>query len=145
MGGTTGPATIAGVLAVQHAEVLATVVLGQAAREGSPFVYGGLPVMASLRTGAAQFGAPEFSRLAVATAQLAHLCGLPVRAGPVEATAIGNLAVQAIAAGELASIAEARELAARSFRITTYEPSGDWDEARARFAAITARTAAPAS
>ena len=37
--------------------------------------------MASLRTGAAQFGAPEFSRLAVATAQLAHLCGLPVRAG----------------------------------------------------------------
>ena len=81
MGGTTGPATVAGVLAVQHAEVLATLVLGQAAREGSPFVYGGLPVMASLRTGAAQFGAPEFSRLAVATAQLAHLCGLPVRAG----------------------------------------------------------------
>ena len=81
MGGTTGPATIAGVLAVQHAEVLATLVLGQAAREGSPFVYGGLPAMASLRTGAAQFGSPEFSRLAVATAQLAHLCGLPVRAG----------------------------------------------------------------
>jgi glycine betaine---corrinoid protein Co-methyltransferase len=81
MGGTTGPATVAGVLSVQHAEVLAAVVLGQAAREGSPFVYGGLPVMASLRTGAAQFGAPEFSRMAVATAQLAHLCGLPVRAG----------------------------------------------------------------
>jgi trimethylamine--corrinoid protein Co-methyltransferase len=81
MGGTTGPATVAGVLAVQHAEVLATLVLGQAAREGSPFIYGGLPVMASLRTGAALFGAPEFSRLAVATAQLAHLCGLPVRAG----------------------------------------------------------------
>ena len=81
MGGTTGPATLAGVLAVQHAEVLATVVLGQAAREGSPFVYGGLPVMASLRTGAARFAGPEFVRLAVATAQLAHLCGLPVRAG----------------------------------------------------------------
>jgi trimethylamine--corrinoid protein Co-methyltransferase len=81
MGGTTGPATLAGVLAVQHAEVLAALVLGQAAREGSPFVYGGLPVMASLRTGAAQFGGPEFVRMAVATAQLAHLCGLPVRAG----------------------------------------------------------------
>jgi trimethylamine--corrinoid protein Co-methyltransferase len=81
MGGTTGPATVAGVLAVQHAEVLAALVLGQAAREGSPFVYGGLPVMASLRTGAAQFGGPEFARMAVATAQLAHLCGLPVRAG----------------------------------------------------------------
>jgi trimethylamine--corrinoid protein Co-methyltransferase len=81
MGGTTGPATIAGVLAVQHAEVLAALVLGQAVREGSPFVYGGLPVMASLRTGAALFGSPEFSQLAVATARLAHLCGLPVRAG----------------------------------------------------------------
>jgi trimethylamine--corrinoid protein Co-methyltransferase len=81
MGGTTGPASLPGVLVVQHAEVLATLVLAQAACEGSPFVYGGLPVMASLRTGAARFAGPEFARLAVATAQLAHLCGLPVRAG----------------------------------------------------------------
>ena len=56
MGGTTGPATLAGVLAVQHAEVLAALVLAQAAREGSPFVYGGVSAMASLRTGAALFG-----------------------------------------------------------------------------------------
>jgi rhamnulokinase len=71
--------------------------------------------------------------------------GLPVRAGPVEATAIGNLGVQAIAAGELASVAEARELTARSFPIIEYEPSGDWSEARARFDAVCARrTAAPA-
>ena len=81
MGGTTGPATPAGVLAVQHAEVLAALALTQAAREGAPFVYGGLPVMASLRTGAARFAGPQFARMAVATAQLAHLCGLPVRAG----------------------------------------------------------------
>ncbi len=70
--------------------------------------------------------------------------GLPVRAGPVEATAIGNLAVQAIAAGELASVAEARELAARSFPITSYDPAGDWTEARARFAAIVTRPSSPA-
>jgi rhamnulokinase len=70
--------------------------------------------------------------------------GLPVRAGPVEATAIGNLAVQAIAAGELSTIAEARELAARSFTITTYEPSGDWVAARERFTALCARTVAHA-
>ena len=67
--------------------------------------------------------------------------GLPVRAGPVEATAIGNLAVQAITAGELASVAEARELVARSFPVTAYDPEGDWVEARARFAAILARHA----
>ncbi len=74
----------------------------------------------------------------------ADATGLPVRAGPVEATAIGNVAVQAIAAGELASVVEARELAARSFPITTYEPSGDWSEARARFAELTRRATAPA-
>jgi len=81
MGGTTGPATPAGVLVVQHAEVLAALVLAQAAAEGSPFIYGGLSTMASLRTGAAHFGTPEFARMAVATVQLAHHCGLPVRAG----------------------------------------------------------------
>ena len=69
----------------------------------------------------------------------ASATGLPVRAGPVEATASGNLCVQAIAAGELASIAEARELVARSFPVTIYEPSGDWAEARARFTDVAAR------
>jgi len=106
MGGTTGPATIAGVLAVQHAEVLAALVLGQSAREGSPLVYGGVPVMASLRTGAAQFGAPEFSRLAVATAQLAHLCGLPVRAGAAatDAHAVDGRAMAESAEGLSAAV-----------------------------------------
>jgi len=106
MGGTTGPATIAGVLAVQHAEVLATLVLAQAAREGSPFVYGGVSVMASLRTGSAQFGAPEFSRLAAATAGLAHLCGLPVRAGAAstDAHAVDGRAMAESAEGLSAAV-----------------------------------------
>jgi len=38
-------------------------------------------------------------------------------------------------------VAEARELTARSFPLTTYDPAGDWSEARARFAAVCARTA----
>lgn len=59
--------------------------------------------------------------------------GLPVTAGPVEATAAGNLIVQAMAAGELGSIAEARALVAASFPMRTYEPAGEWSEARARF------------
>lgn len=78
----------------------------------------------------------------------ADATGLPVRAGPVEATAIGNLAVQAIAAGELADVAEARELVARSFPITSHAPAGDWTEARARFEALLAacgRTPTPAA
>ena len=109
MGGTTGPATLAGVLAVQHAEVLAALVLAQAAREGAPFVYGGVSAMASLRTGAALFGAPEFARLARATAGLAHRCGLPVRAGAavtdahaVDARALAESAAGLSAAGAFA-------------------------------------------
>ena len=66
----------------------------------------------------------------------ADAAGLPVRAGPVEATMIGNLVVQAMALGELAGVAEGRELVARSFPITTYHPLADWSEPRARFAAL---------
>ena len=41
MGGTTAPLTLAGLLAVQHAELLAGLVLTQLARPGCPFLYGG--------------------------------------------------------------------------------------------------------
>jgi trimethylamine--corrinoid protein Co-methyltransferase len=101
MGGTTGPATLAGVLTVQHAEVLAALALSQAAREGAPFVYGAVSAMASLRTGAALFGAPEFARLARATAGLARRCGLPVRAGAAvtDAHAVDARALAESAAG----------------------------------------------
>jgi rhamnulokinase len=68
----------------------------------------------------------------------ADASGRPVVAGPVEATAIGNIAIQAIAAGELAGIGQARELVARSFPVSTYEPRADWSEARARYAAMVA-------
>jgi rhamnulokinase len=63
----------------------------------------------------------------------ADATAVPVLAGPIEATAIGNLIVQAIAIGELASLAEARALVARSFPARTYEPQRDRSEARARF------------
>ena len=66
----------------------------------------------------------------------ANATGLPVMAGPVEATMIGNLVVQGIAMGDLAGVGEARELIRRSFPITTFEPADDWSEPRARFAAL---------
>lgn len=59
-----------------------------------------------------------------------------VISGPVEATATGNLLVQAIALGELDSIAQAREVARQSFEVTEYRPNkpsaGQWDDAYAR-------------
>ena len=45
----------------------------------------------------------------------AAACGRKVTAGPVEATAIGNILVQMISAGALRNIAEARALSAKSF------------------------------
>lgn len=69
----------------------------------------------------------------------ADACGIPVAAGPEEATAIGNLMMQAIAAGEVANLNEARQIISASFELKRYEPSPDrelWDEAYARFCAL---------
>lgn len=52
----------------------------------------------------------------------ADACGLPVYAGPTEGTALGNIMVQLIAAGEVADVAAARELVARSFDIKHIDP-----------------------
>jgi rhamnulokinase len=66
----------------------------------------------------------------------ASATGLPVYAGAVEATAIGNLVVQALALDELGSLQQARALVAASFPARCYEPSGDWSAARDRFARL---------
>ena len=67
----------------------------------------------------------------------ATACGRPVYAGPVEATAIGNIAAQAIALGAIKDMWEAREIIANSFEIKEYQPEADkkaaWDEAYGRF------------
>jgi rhamnulokinase len=62
----------------------------------------------------------------------------PVHAGPAEATLVGNLLVQAIALGELDSLADARAVVRQSFSPRLYEPetSAPWREARERFAAL---------
>jgi rhamnulokinase len=65
----------------------------------------------------------------------ADATGRTVVAGPVEATAIGNVLVQAIALGQIGSVAEAREVVRRSFEVATYEPrdTAAWDQAYERY------------
>lgn len=65
----------------------------------------------------------------------ADACNRRVVAGPIEATAIGNVMMQAVAAGAVASIAEAREIIRHSFPVLEYRPqnSAAWDEAYRRF------------
>jgi rhamnulokinase len=70
----------------------------------------------------------------------AAAAGIPVLAGPEEATLLGNLLVQARAAGEIGSLDEAREVVRSSFPVAVHEPAtaDAWREARERFAALRA-------
>jgi len=52
----------------------------------------------------------------------ANATGLTVLAGPVEATALGNVIVQAMAKKVIGSLQEGRELIARSFQVKTFHP-----------------------
>jgi rhamnulokinase len=70
----------------------------------------------------------------------ADACGRPVLAGPVEATAIGNIMMQAVAAGEVGNIAEARNIIRDSFPLDEYQPRNveAWNEAYGRFTDVLA-------
>jgi rhamnulokinase len=65
----------------------------------------------------------------------ANACARPVHAGPVEATAIGNILMQATGRHKLASIRDLRTVVAGSFPVTVYEPqqTAAWAEASSRF------------
>jgi rhamnulokinase len=64
----------------------------------------------------------------------ADLTGCEVLAGPVEATALGNVLVQARAAGELGSLADMRAVSAASAKPVPFEPSISRELAEATFA-----------
>jgi len=70
----------------------------------------------------------------------ADACNRRVIAGPVEATAIGNVMMQAVAAGAVQDIAEAREVIRHSFSVEEYEPAlerGAWEAAIGVFERVT--------
>jgi len=72
----------------------------------------------------------------------ANATGRPVYAGPVEATAIGNCLIQALALGHLESLAALREVVRASFPINTYQPqdAATWEQAHTRFQQLLARS-----
>lgn len=71
----------------------------------------------------------------------ADIIGRPVLAGPVEATAIGNLLVQAWASGELGSLTELRAVVGASMPPRVYEPARERDQAEAAYARFLALSA----
>lgn len=65
------------------------------------------------------------SRNALLCQLTADATRLPVLAGPVEATAMGNVMVQALACGRVSSLEEIRAVVRLSVEVTRYEPQGD--------------------
>ncbi len=68
----------------------------------------------------------------------ADACNRVVIAGPVEATGIGNILVQAMATGDVKSLADARTIVRNSFDVKRYEPreTKRWDTAYDRFRSL---------
>jgi rhamnulokinase len=62
----------------------------------------------------------------------------PVVAGPIEATAMGNILMQALALGHIDSLAQGREVVRNSFQVRSYAPGpgAPWDEAYGRYLAL---------
>lgn len=69
----------------------------------------------------------------------ANSCGVNVKAGPQEATAIGNIMLQAKAAGEVTDIWDMRSIITKSIEQLTFEPQDKalWDEAYDNFLKVT--------
>jgi trimethylamine--corrinoid protein Co-methyltransferase len=76
--GATAPMSIAGALAQQNAEVLATVVLGQLTNPGLSVIYKGRLSMMDPRTGISVWGNPEIGIVSAATVEIAHFYSMPV-------------------------------------------------------------------
>jgi trimethylamine--corrinoid protein Co-methyltransferase len=76
--GATAPATLAGTMAQENAEILAGICLIQQIRPGTPICYGGIPHVFDMRTTQLVFAGPEQALLAVGMTQLGKSYGLPV-------------------------------------------------------------------
>ncbi len=79
MAGFMSPATLAGTLVQQTAEVLAVATLAQVVRPGAPVIYGSFASNIDMQSGAPALGTPEYTKMAFASSQIARSLGLPSR------------------------------------------------------------------
>lgn len=79
LAGSMSPATLAGTLVQQTAEVLAVVTYAQLVRPGAPVMYGSFASNVDMRSGSPALGTPEYTKAALASGQIARKFGLPFR------------------------------------------------------------------
>ena len=76
--GVSAPATVAGTLAQENAEILAAICITQLIREGMPVCYGGICHAFDMRTMQIIFGGPEQAIFSIAMSQIGKYYGFPV-------------------------------------------------------------------
>lgn len=81
LAGAMAPVTVAGALALSHAEALAGITLAQIVRPGAPVVYGAFNSNVDMRSGAPVFGTPAHVQANLGAGQLARYIKLPWRSG----------------------------------------------------------------
>ena len=79
LAGSMSPATLAGTLVQQTAEVLAVLTYAQLVRPGAPVMYGSFASNVDMRSGSPALGTPEYTKAAQASGQIARRLGLPFR------------------------------------------------------------------
>ncbi len=79
LAGSMSPATIAGTLAQQTAEVLAVTTLAQVVKPGARIIYGSFASNVDMMSGAPALGTPEYTKAALASGQIARRLHLPLR------------------------------------------------------------------
>jgi trimethylamine--corrinoid protein Co-methyltransferase len=79
LAGSMSPATLAGTLVQQTAEVLAVVTYAQIVKPGARVMYGSFASNVDMRSGSPALGTPEYTKCALASGQIARKLGLPFR------------------------------------------------------------------
>jgi len=77
LAGGTAPASLAGLLVQQNAEVLSSISIARCVNKNPKIIYGSVSCPLDMRSGAAATGSPEFSLIGVGAIQLAKFYGLP--------------------------------------------------------------------
>ncbi len=91
LAGAMAPATVAGAVTQQNAEVLGCIALTQAAVRGAPTFYGHFTSNVDMRSGSPAFGTPEYAQSVIISGQLARRYDLPLRSSNTTASACVDL------------------------------------------------------
>jgi len=90
--GASTPATLAGAIVLNNAEILFGLTLAQLVRPGAPMIYGAAVTAADMRTGAPAYGLPDMQRGTIISGQMARRYNMPLRASNFSSSNVPDFA-----------------------------------------------------